>query len=360
VPRKTFIIAEAGVNHNGSLEIAKRLVQSAVEAGADAIKFQTFCASSLVSRHAPKAEYQKAGSGADETQFEMLQRLELSEDAHHQLWAECSRLGIEFLSSPFDAGSLELLLTLGVTRIKLGSGELTNAPLLLAAARGGKPLVVSTGMSDANEVRAAMSIVAFGLLHPNGPPDIDLTGFLQLEESRTALRENVTLLHCTTEYPARFEDANLLAMETLRKEFGVPVGLSDHTPGVAVSVAAVALGAAVIEKHLTLDHNMRGPDHRASLQPTELKLLVNSIRQVELALGSGLKEATVLEARNRAVTRKSLVAARQIKKGERFTVENLAVKRPGSGVSPMSYWKYLGAIADRDYHADELIAPCAR
>jgi N-acetylneuraminate synthase len=360
VPGKAFIIAEAGVNHNGSLAIATRLVQTAADAGADAIKFQTFRASALVSRDAPKAEYQKLGGGADESQFEMLQRLELSEEAHHQLWAECRRAGIEFLSSPFDAGSLQLLLELGVARVKLGSGELTNAPLLLAAARGGKPLIISTGMSDLREVQEAMGIVAFGLLHVTGTPDVDFAGILKPEAAREALRKHVTLLHCTTEYPARFEDVNLLAMETLRKEFGVEVGLSDHTPGVTAAVAAAALGASVIEKHLTLDNQMPGPDHRASLEPQEFRRLVESVREVEKALGSGSKQVTALEARNRSIARKSLVAARQIKKGERFTAENLTVKRPGSGVSPILYWSYLGAVADRDYHPDELIVPCAK
>lgn len=355
--RRIYIIAEAGVNHNGSLDLAKKLIEAAVEAGADAVKFQTFKAERLVSRTAPKAEYQQNATGSSETQFEMIKKLELDEDAHRVLIAHCKAHGIEFLSTPFDLESVDLLAkTFDISCLKIPSGEITNGPLLLKAAGTGKKIILSTGMSDIEEIKEALGVLAFGYISPDGKPSV--AAFKEAYSSKAGLevlKEKVTLLHCTTEYPTPFEDVNLSAMETLRTEFGLSVGYSDHTVGITVPIAAAALGAAVIEKHFTTDRNLPGPDHKASLEPTELKEMVRSIRETEAALGSPVKRPAPSEIKNRNIARKSIVASRPIGRGEVFSLDNLAVKRPGSGVSPINFWEYLGKKADRDYGEDEVI-----
>ena len=354
---RVFVIAEAGVNHNGSLALARRLVEEAARAGAGAVKFQTFRAERLVCREAPKADYQKRSTGRSGSQFEMLKALELSEADHRILAGLCSRRGIRFLSTPFDAESLRFLVDdIHVPLLKLGSGEITNAPLLLEAGRARRPLILSTGMSTLPEVRRALAVLAFGYSR-RGEPTLNGSFERALRDPRglAALRRRVTLLHCTTEYPAPVAEANLRAMDTLREEFGLEVGLSDHCEGIAVSLAAVARGASVIEKHFTLDRNLPGPDHRASLDPEGLRLLVEGIRQVEASLGSGRKRPTPSERKNLPVARRSLVAARTIWKGEPFTESNLAVKRPGTGRSPFDYWSLLGKRARRSYRPDERI-----
>lgn len=355
--RRVYVIAEAGVNHNGSLDLAKQLVDVAAEAGTDAVKFQTFKADKLVSCAAPKAEYQIENTGILESQHEMIKKLELDEAAHAALIRHCETRGIEFLSTPFDLESLGLLVQkFNLSKIKLSSGDITNAPLLLETARTGKQVVLSTGMCTLGEIETALGILAFGYTETDDHPS--LSAFEKAYGSATgreALQDKVTLLHCTTEYPAPFADINLRAMATLQKAFGLPVGYSDHTPGIAIPIAAVALGAAIIEKHFTLDRNLPGPDHKASLEPDELKQMVRSIREVELALGSPIKQPAASELRNRPVARKSLVADREIRKGEPFTQDNLAVKRPGDGLSPIRYWEWLGKIADRDYQRDDKV-----
>jgi N-acetylneuraminate synthase len=356
--KNTTIIAEAGVNHNGSLEMAKKLIDAAAEAGADAVKFQTFRAEALVSATAPKAEYQKEATGTAESQFTMLKKLELDEAAHRVLAAHCRARGILFLSTPFDEKSVDLLAKrIGVPLLKLPSGEITNGPLLLKAARTRKPILLSTGMSDLKDIEAALGVLAFGYTRPQDAPS--RTAFRKAYLSpagRQALKKLVTLLHCTTEYPAPFADVNLLAMDTMRNAFGLPVGFSDHTPGMIIPVAAAARGAVVIEKHFTLDRSLPGPDHRASLEPKELKAMVRAIRDVERALGTGDKRPAPSERKNLAIARRSLVAAREIKKGERFTQENLTCKRPGGGASPLRYWEVLGKKATRNYRQDEVVA----
>lgn len=357
---KCYIIAEAGVNHNGSLELALQLVNAAAEAGADAVKFQTFVAKNLASAHAPKARYQKERTDNAESQLDMLQKLELDRNAHLALMDECRKRGIDFLSTPFDLPSLDLLAReFDLPRLKLSSGEITNAPFLMACARTGKPVILSTGMSTLGEVEQALGVLAFGYVAaPGSAPSAG--AFLESYRSdrgQRALRQNVALLHCTTEYPAPVQEVNLRALDTLRSAFGLPVGYSDHTCGIVIPIAAVAREAALIEKHFTLDRNLPGPDHKASLEPDELARMVSSVRQVETALGSGIKAPAPSELKNLAVARKSLVAARAIRRGEAFTEENLAVKRPGTGVSPFLYWETLGKPAPRDFEADQEIAP---
>lgn len=353
----TCIIAEAGVNHNGSLDTAHQLVDAAADAGADVVKFQTFRADKLVTRQAHKAAYQERLTDAEQSQFDMLKALELSESAHRELLQHCTERGIGFMSSPFDAESLQFLVSLGVQRIKLGSGELTNAPLLLAAARTGLPLILSTGMSTLADVEAALSVLAFGYVAgADAPPS--RTAFTRAwadPRGRAVVIERVALLHCTTEYPAPRDQVNLRAMTTLNNTFGVSCGYSDHTEGHAVSLAAVALGASFIEKHFTLDRTMSGPDHQASVEPRELKVLVDGIREIEAALGDGIKVPMPVEVANMAVARKSLVAARTITKGAVISPEDIAVKRPGTGLSPFDYWSLIGTQAKTGFLADDLI-----
>lgn len=330
---KTLIIAEAGVNHNGDLDIARKLIDVAAEAGADLIKFQTFSANRMAAAHARKADYQSHTTDAGESQRDMLHRLELSRDMHETLIAHSRARGIRFFSTAFDIESIDLLMDLGQDLMKIPSGEITNLPYLRRVGRYGKPVILSTGMATLGEIEAALGV---------------------LEEAGTP-RDRVTLLHCTTEYPAPMAEVNLRAMVTMGETFGVPVGYSDHTKGIEMAIAAVALGATVIEKHVTLDRTMLGPDHQASLEPDELEAMVAAIRHVEQALGDGIKRPSASEVKNRPVARKSLVAARAIRRGELFNETNLAVKRPGTGLSPMLWDEVLGRKSPRDFAADELI-----
>ena len=326
-----FIIAEAGVNHNGDIKLAKKLVDVAVEAGVDAVKFQTFKAETLVCKSAKKADYQLETTDGAETQFEMLKKLELTKVMHEELLMYCREKQIMFLSTPFDVESVSLLNNYGIEIMKIPSGEITNYPYLQAVGETGKRVILSTGMSTMDEVEDAVKV---------------------LQNYGT---ENITLLHCNTEYPAPMCDVNLNSMIFMKKAFHVPVGYSDHTKGIEVPIAAVAMGATVIEKHFTLDRNMEGPDHKASLEPDELKAMVKAIRNIEDALGSSEKKVTASEEKNRAIARKSIVAKRHIDKGETFTVDNITTKRPGSGISPMKWNAVLGRKAIREFEEDELI-----
>ncbi len=356
--RGVYVIAEAGVNHNGDLALAAKLIDAAAKAGADAVKFQTFRASSVISVHAEKAVYQKQTTDAAESQIEMVRKLELSHQAHHDLAARCRDRGIAFLSTPFDLDSLDFLVTeMGLDVVKLPSGELTNAPLLLAAARCGREIILSTGMSTLEDVEAALGVLAFGYTSladatPGRPAFEEAFG---TDAGRAVLRQKVTLLHCNTEYPTPYHDVNLRAMDRLAEVFGLTVGLSDHTLGIAVPIAAVARGARVIEKHFTMDRIMSGPDHPASLEPDELTAMVVAIRATEAALGDGNKRVMPSEQANRLIARKSLVALVPIAEGEMFTDQNLTAKRPGSGISPMEFWAVLGSRARRSYQTDEAI-----
>ena len=350
-----FIIAEAGVNHDGELDTAMRLVDAAADAGADCVKFQTFRAEDLASAAAGKAPYQQATTDSSERQLDMLRRLELPRAWHLPLIERCRARGIVFLSTPFDIASLQFLAAeLGLARIKLGSGELTNAPLLYAAGRSGKQLILSTGMGTLAETEDALAVIAAGCLgYPPGRSAFQTV--LGGAAGRRVLAERVSLLHCVTEYPAPAEDCNLRAMATLRAAFHLPTGYSDHTLGTEVAIAAAALGADIIEKHLTLDCRRSGPDHRASLDPQHFRLMVAAIRRVERALGDGKKAPQTSELKNMAIARKSLVAKRAIAMGEPFSADNLATKRPGFGRSPFDFWELLGQPAPRDYAADEVI-----
>ncbi len=330
---KVFIIAEAGVNHNGSLELAMRLADAAAEAGADVVKFQTFKAANIVTKDASKADYQKETTGEGSSQYEMLRKLELSPSDHETLIEHCRRIGIRFWSTAFDLESVDFLHSLGLGLWKIPSGEITNYPYLRKIAGFNEQVIMSTGMSTEEDIRNALDALA-----RNGQ-DLD----------------KVILMHCNTQYPTPMEDVNLRAIDTMRTKFGLPVGYSDHTQGIEVPVAAVARGAVAIEKHFTLDRNMEGPDHKASLSPSELKEMVTAVRNIEKALGSGEKRVSKSEAGNMAVARKSIVAARPIAKGETFTEKNLAVKRPGSGISPMRWEEIIGKKAIRDFKEDELI-----
>lgn len=354
----TLIIAEAGVNHNGDEQLAFKLVDKAYEAGADVVKFQTFKAKNLVTEEALQADYQIANTGKQESQLAMLSRLELSYEAHHKLVSYCSDLGIEFLSTAFDSESLDFLVNdLKITRLKIPSGEITNAPLVLEHARTGCDLIVSTGMATLSEVEAVLGVIAFGYISASdSQPSIDAFQAAYFsEEGKRALKEKVTLLHCTTEYPAPLEDINLRAMDTLAQAFGLAVGYSDHSEGIIVPIAATARGATIIEKHFTLDKEMEGPDHKASLDPIELKSMVQGIRSVELTLGDGVKGPRPSEIKNKIAARKSLIAARAIELGQVITEEDLAVKRPGSGCSPYHYWQVLQKQSSRSYQPGDVI-----
>jgi len=353
---RIFIIAEAGVNHNGSLDTALQLVDVAVAAGADAVKFQTFKAEKLVTGIAAKAEYQKQATGADETQLQMLKKLELKYEFHFHLRDYCRQRGIEFLSTAFDFDSLLFLVDeVGIDKLKIPSGEITNGPFLLAHAQTGKNIILSTGMATLGEVETALGVLAFGYLGWEQP---SLAAFQQAYSStdgRNMLKNKVTLLHCTSEYPTPTHHVNLRAMDTLAQAFGLAVGYSDHTEGLAVPIAAAARGAVLIEKHFTLDRSLKGPDHQVSMEPGELKQLVDSIRVIEKAMGTCAKAPQPVELNARDVARKSLVAALPIAVGDRFSDENLACKRPGIGISPMEYWRLLGQGSLRDYQTDDLI-----
>lgn len=353
--KKTYIIAEVGVNHNGSIELAKKHIEVAAESGADAVKFQTFQTEKLASKSVQKADYQKQTTESTESQFDMLKKLELSHEQHVDLINYAESQGIDFLSTPFDQSSADFLANkLNLPRIKLSSGDLTNAPLLLQVARYGKPVLLSTGMATLGEIEEALGILAFGYLNLSQTPN---TGSFQQayfsEAGRRMIQEKVTLLHCTTEYPTPFEQVNLKVIDTLQQAFGVNVGFSDHSPGITVPIAAVARGAKIIEKHFTLDKNLPGPDHKASLNPEELFAMVKAIRETELALGSSYKVPSALELQNKEVARKRIVASRPISKGETFTVDNLTVKRAASGASALYFWDKIGCTSSRDYTMDE-------
>lgn len=332
---KVIIIAEAGVNHNGDIKAAKKLIDVAAAAGADFVKFQTFKTELSVSKKAKKAEYQVQNTGdAIETQYDMVKKLELSQEVHHELMAHCEAKGINFFSTGFDNESLLFLKSLGLKLAKIPSGEVVNLPYLRTVARNFPEIILSTGMADIEEVRTA-----FNVLVENGTKP-----------------ENITILHCNTEYPTPMEDVNLKAMNHIADELGVKIGYSDHTLGIEVPIAAVALGATIIEKHFTLDRNLPGPDHKSSLEPEELKVMVSAIRNIEKAVsGSGKKEPSQSEKKNRDIVRKSIVAAKAIKKGELLTEDNIAIKRPGDGISPMKWDAIIGTEATQDYNPDDLI-----
>ena len=328
-----FIIAEAGVNHNGSIELAKKLIDVASDAGVDAVKFQTFKAENLVSKNAQKAEYQKETTDASESQFEMLKKLELDVDTHHELITYCNSKSIMFLSTPFDHDSIELLVDLGLEIFKIPSGEITNLPYLRHIGALNKKVILSTGMANIGEIEDALDVL------------IDAG----------TIKEKITVLHANTMYPTPMEDVNLRAMVTIGNTFDIAYGYSDHTLGIEVDIAAVAMGASCIEKHFTLDKTMEGPDHKASLEADELKTMVRGIRNIELALGSSVKKPSPSEIPNMAIARKSIVAGCSIEKGDIFTEDNLAVKRPNGGISPMRWDEVIGTVASRDYSTDELI-----
>ncbi len=354
----TLIIAEAGVNHNGSKELAIKLIDAAHIAGADIVKFQTFKASKLASAGAEQASYQVTNTKKKESQLQMLKRLELPYSVHQELIEYCEKLGIEFLSTAFDSESLSFLVgDLGLKRLKIPSGEITNAPLILEHAMTGCDLILSTGMATLSEIEQALGVIAFGYTNANNssPCKEAFQEAYSSEQGQKILKEKVTILHCTTEYPAPMSEINLKAMDTLGLAFELPAGYSDHSEGIAIPIAAVARGAVLIEKHFTLDKNMEGPDHRASLEPVELCSMITAIRQVEIALGVGVKTPSVSEVKNIPVARKSLIAAKYISEGEPFTKDNLAIKRPGVGRSPYDYWEMIGEKAVKTYKKDELI-----
>lgn len=356
--RRTLIIAEAGVNHNGDCARALALVEAAARAGADVVKFQSFRAERLATAEAAKAGYQRATTGSEQSQLDMLRGLELSEEDERRVAGACAAASITYMSTPFDAESAtHLVRQIGVGALKVGSGDLTNAPLLLHLARFRLPIILSTGMATLAEVEQALGVIAFGYLREASarPMPADFAKVLFDHDAWTELRSKVTLLHCTTEYPADPHSINLRAMVTLRDAFGLPVGFSDHSRGIHIAAAAVALGATVVEKHMTLDRNLPGPDHRASIEPDEMAAMVSAIRDVEASLGDGRKIPAPQELPNRAVARRSLVATRPIRSGERFSEENVGVKRPGTGIPPVEYWTYLGKIASRDYAVDEAL-----
>ncbi|MBQ2510020.1 MAG: N-acetylneuraminate synthase [Erysipelotrichaceae bacterium] len=328
---KTLIIAEAGVNHNGNFELAKKLVDKAVEAGADIVKFQTCKAENVISRYADKAEYQKVTTGEADTQLDMVRKLMLTYEEYGKLKEYCDEKGIGFLSTAFDLPSVDYLHSIGMKLWKIPSGEITNLPLLIKIAELHEPIIMSTGMSELKEVGEAVKV-----LKEHGAGEI-------------------TLLHCTTEYPAPYADVNLKAMETMKEAFDLPVGYSDHTKGIEIPTAAVALGACVIEKHFTLDRNMEGPDHKASVEPQELKAMVEAIRHTEVAIGDGVKRVSASELKNQDIARKSIIAAKAIRKGDVFTEDNVTTKRPGSGLNPMRWFELLGKTAKHDYEEDYLI-----
>lgn len=330
---KVLIIAEAGVNHNGDMGLARELIHAAAEAGADVVKFQTFKASNLVSQNAPKADYQLQSTSTQESQLEMLRKLEIPFGEHMKLKELCQKLGIEFMSTPFDTESADFLIGIGVTRLKIPSGEITNYPFLRHIARFRLPIIFSTGMATLQEVDDCLKVL--------------------LEHG--ANRKKITILHCNTEYPTPMEDVNLNVLQTLRDRFRVPIGYSDHTMGIEVPIAATALGASLIEKHFTLSRTMSGPDHKASLEPPELKAMVQAIRNVSEALGKSEKVPTPSESKNIVIARKSLVASKAIKKDEIFTEDNITSKRPGNGISPMRWKEFIGKTSSRDYSPDELL-----
>jgi len=353
----TLIIAEAGVNHNGDQKIAMDLIDAAHQSGADIVKFQTFKSENIATQFAKQAKYQQKNLQKKSTQLEMLKSLELQYEFHYEIEEHCKKLGIEFLSTAFDFDSLNFLSkSFNFKRYKIPSGEINNGPFLLEHAKLGNEIILSTGMASVDEIQAALEVIAFGYLNNNEEPTLhNFRAAYQCNEGIKKIREKVTLLHCTSEYPAPLEEVNLRAMLTLHDIFGLPVGYSDHSEGIFVPIAAASLGATVIEKHFTLDKKMTGPDHKISLEPHELSEMIKGIRSIETALGSSEKKPTQSEIFNKARVRKSLVALRTIKKGEAFSINNLAIKRPGNGISPFYYWELIGKISNRDYKEGELI-----
>ena len=331
--KKIFIIAEAGVNHNGDLKNALKLVREAKKAGASAIKFQTFIAKKSISKFAKKAKYQIISTGSKKNQLELIENLELSESDHFRILEECKKNNIEFISTPFDKESINLLIKMKVTKIKVASSELNNLPFLKKIAKTKKNIIVSTGMGTLDEIKTALNVFKKNGLN----------------------KDKISVLHCNTAYPTPFENANLRAIQTIKNRLKVKTGYSDHTPGIEAPIAAVVLGAEIIEKHFTLDKNLPGPDHKSSIEPIELKQMVKSIRNIEKALGDGIKKPSKSEKKNILFARKSIVANKNIKKNEIFTHSNIAIKRPGSGISPVFYDKIIGLKADRDYAEDQLI-----
>jgi N-acetylneuraminate synthase len=355
----TLIIAEAGVNHNGSEELAIKLVDAAVDAGVDIIKFQTFKADELVTIEAKQADYQIANTEKIQSQLSMLKELELSFESHMRIKAYCDSKNIEYLSTAFDSSSLTFLTeSIGLTRLKIPSGEITNAPFILEHAITGCDVILSTGMATLAEVEIALGVLAYGFINQADELTPNNEAFIkayQSKEGKELLKQKVTLLHCTTEYPAPFDHVNLKAMDLMADTFNLPIGYSDHTAGISVSLAAVAREACVIEKHFTLDRNMEGPDHNASIEPDELKALVKGIREIEVSLGQAVKVASTCEVKNKAIARKSIIAKREILKGEVLTDENLMLKRPGNGLSPNQYYEILGSKAVEHFKPDQLI-----
>lgn len=357
--KPVYIIAEAGVNHNGNIDLAYKLIDIAVAADADAVKFQTFVADNLVTKSAKKADYQIESGDSEETQYSMLKRLELKQSEFLDLQKYCLEKKIDFLSTAFDQESLNFLYKdLKLPILKIPSGELTNAPFVLEHARTGCDLILSTGMADMEEIKMALSVIAYGLLHKTDRSTPSIASFKEAyksEEGKEALIKKVTILHCTTQYPAPLKDVNLNAIETIRNSLGLRVGYSDHTQGIIVPIAATALGATIIEKHFTIDCNMDGPDHRASLDPKKLKEMIKAIRSTELALGSHRKTITENEILNKAVARKSIVATQDIKKGDTLNETNIGIMRPGEGLSPYIYWEIIGSKARSQFKIGDYI-----
>ena len=354
---EVFVIAEAGVNHNGSLNLAEKLIDVAVEAKADAVKFQTFKTELCITKTAKRADYQKAEGQAD-TQFDMVKKLELSQDDFRYLYRYCERRGIQFLSTAFDIPSLEFLAEeLQQPSIKIPSGDVLNGPLLLAAARTGKQILLSTGMCHLGDIEQALGVLAFGFLDDGSVPQSHaiFKDMFSSEEGWQMLRSRVSLLHCTTEYPAPFKDVNLKAMQTLGTAFDLAVGISDHSMGIEVPIGAVALGATVVEKHFTLDSDMEGPDHKASLNPDDLASMISAIRNISISLGDGRKFPRQSEIKNIEIARKYIVAARPIKAGQVIAEGDIIAKRATKGISPIFYWDILGSTSDRDYMIDDVI-----
>lgn len=351
-----FVIAEAGVNHNGNMDLAHGLIDAACDAGADAVKFQTFTAEEVTIESAPKASYQKELTRPDESQLDMIRTFQLSRDAHFELMNYCRGKGIRFMSSPFDIDSLHFLCRdLSLDILKIPSGEIVNGPMMMAAGQSGCEIIMSTGMADLAEIRTALGVLAYAMTGGGEPAPAAFESAFASPDGQAALRKRVSLLHCTTAYPTPYGEVNLRAMQTIADAFGLSVGYSDHTPGTVVSTAAVALGARIIEKHFTLDRTLPGPDHKASLEPVELSALVREIREVEAALGDAEKTPGPTERENMDIARKSLVTTKAVKAGELFSADNLGIKRPGNGISPMRYWEWIDMAATRDYAAGVLI-----
>ena len=351
-----FIIAEAGVNHNGSLDMAYQLIDAAVSSGADAVKFQTFTAERLASKSVSKAKYQKKATSDIESQYEMLKKLELSYEDYYMLLDYANKKKIKFLSTAFDIQGLKFLVNeCGVDLLKIPSGEITNGPLLLEFARYKKPIILSTGMSSLSDIEQALSVLAFGLLGEKIPSTLAFREAYISTEGQRLLRKYVSLLHCTSEYPTSIENVNLKAMDTMKIAFGLNIGYSDHTLGITIPIAAVARGAAIIEKHFTIDKNLPGPDHRASLEPHELSMMVKSIREVESCLGSGVKRPSKIEVENQSIIRKNLVAARKLNQGKRLETDDIDVLRSEDGISPMNYWDVVGKVIKKSINSGDPI-----